>query len=260
MTQRGHFGRRWLAGASVLAMLWCFGAARAFADDELAEGKLLLADKRLRDPNFAETVVLIVTADDSGAVGLVLNREGDVPVSRLLRGVKDASKFTDVAFEGGPVEPKSVLTLFRSSTPQPRAQHISGEVYAVLEQSLLEEILANGAGRDTLRFYLGFANWGPGQLEAELDAGAWRVIPGKANTIFDPDPDSLWDRLVRTLDQNVVKAVPPSRPALVLNRFAPQPVEQHPRDLLAMIVSFFVHRATLGAREPVAQPIQTFQR
>jgi len=212
MSRRGDFGRRWLAGASLVGALWFFLAAPAFAGDDLVEGKLLVADTRLRDPNFAQTVVLIVTTDEDGTVGLVLNREGDVPVSKLLRGVKDAGKMTDVAFEGGPVEPKSVLTLFRSPTPEPRAQHIGGEVYAVLEQNLLQEILASGAGRDRLRFYLGFANWGPGQLEAELDAGAWRVIPGTANAVFDSDPDSLWSRLMRTLDQNVVKSKKPAAP------------------------------------------------
>jgi putative transcriptional regulator len=200
---------RWLAGASLLAALWLNGVTPAFADDELAQGKLLIADRRLRDPNFAETVVLIITYDEDGAIGLILNREGAVPVSGILKGVKDAGKLTDLAFEGGPVEPKSVLTLFRSRTPQPRARRIGGEVYAVLEQTLLEEILANGAGRDQLRFYLGFANWAPGQLEAELDAGAWRVFPGSASSIFDPNPDSLWDRLVRTMDEKVVKASPP---------------------------------------------------
>ena len=208
MTQCGPFWRKPLAGASLLAALWLICVAPAFADDDLAQGKILVADRRLRDPNFAETVVLIVTYDDEGAVGLVLNREGQVPVSRILKGVKDAAKITDLAFEGGPVEPKSVLTLFRSGTPQPKAQHIGGEIYAILEQTLLDEILANGAGPDQLRFYLGFANWGPGQLEAEVDAGAWRVFPGAATTIFDPNPESLWDRLVRIMDQKVVKADP----------------------------------------------------
>jgi len=208
MTLCGPFLRRSVAGASLLAALCFTGVTPAFADDELAQGKLLVADRRLRDPNFAETVVLIITYDEDGAIGLILNREGEVPVSRLLKGVKDAAKMTDLAFEGGPVEPKSVLTLFRSRTPQPRARRIGGEVYAILEQTLLDEILANGAGRDQLRFYLGFANWAPGQLEAELDAGAWRVFPGSAGAIFDPDPDSLWDRLVRTMDQKVVKASP----------------------------------------------------
>ncbi|HEY4364232.1 MAG TPA: YqgE/AlgH family protein [Bryobacteraceae bacterium] len=212
MSLRGDFGRRWLAGASLLGTLWICLAAPAFAGDELAEGKLLVADQRLHDPNFAQTVVLIVTTDEDGTVGLVLNREGDVPVSKLLRGVKDAGKITDVAFEGGPVEPKSVLTLFRSRTPEPRAQHLGGDVYAVLEQDLLEELLASGAGRERIRFYLGFANWGPGQLEAELDAGAWRVIPGTANAVFDSDPDSLWSRLIQTLDQNVVKNKKPAPP------------------------------------------------
>ena len=198
----------------LLAGLLLAATLPVFADDELGQGKLLLADKRLKDPNFAETVVLLVTYDEEGAVGLVLNREGDVPVSRLLRGVKDAGKLNDVAFEGGPLEPKSVLTLFRSSTPQPKARHIGGEIYAVLDRTLLEEIIGNGAGRDELRFYLGFANWGPGQLEEEVNGEAWRVLPGASKTIFDPEPDSLWDRLSRTMDQDVVKLLPWSSPTV----------------------------------------------
>jgi putative transcriptional regulator len=209
MTKRGPFWRRSLASASLFVALWLPSAA--FADDDLAQGKLLVADRRLRDPNFAETVVLIVTYDGDGAIGLILNREGAVPVSRLLNGVKDATKLTDLAFEGGPIEPKSVLTLFRSSSPQPRARRIIGDVYTVLQQTVLEEILANGASSGQLRFYLGFANWAPGQLEAEIDAGAWRIFPGTAGVVFDPNPDSLWDRLVRTMDQKVVKATPSER-------------------------------------------------
>jgi putative transcriptional regulator len=168
-----------------------------------------VADKHLRDPNFSETVVLILTYDEGGAVGLVVNRETDVPVARLLKGVKAAAKIKDLAFEGGPVEPKSVLTLLRSPTPQPRAQHIGGEVYAVLDQALLEEIVADGTGSERLRFYLGFANWGPGQLDSEFEMGAWRLLPGNANAIFDADPDTLWRRLARMMDEKVVKAVPP---------------------------------------------------
>jgi putative transcriptional regulator len=213
MKQGAYFGRRRLAPLGVLAAVWLTSVVPVFGNDELAPGKLLLADKRLRDPNFAETVVLIVTYDEDGAVGLVLNRESAVPVSRLLKGVKDASKITDSAFEGGPIEPKSVLTLLRSRTPQPRAQHIGGEIYAVLDQTLLEEILKDGAGSDQLRFYLGFANWGPGQLDAEFEGGAWRLLPGNANAIFDPDPDTLWGRLARMMDEKVVKAAPPAKPS-----------------------------------------------
>jgi putative transcriptional regulator len=219
--------KRSLSAVSLLAALCLTAVAPVLADDELAQGKLLLADKRLRDPNFAETVVLIVTYDKDGAIGLILNREGEVPVSGLLKGVKDAAKMTDLAFEGGPVDPKSVVTLFRSPTPQPRARHIGGEIYTILNRTLLEEILSNGAGPDQLRFYLGFANWGPGQLEKEVDAGAWRILPGAANTVFDPNPDSLWNRLVRTMDQKVVKAIPPPDPQ---KHFRPDATHVRPKN------------------------------
>ena len=252
-----------LAGALVLLGVVCFDAAPARADSDPDVGKLLIADKRLRDPNFVQTVVLIITHDEDGTVGLVLNREGDVPISRLLRGVKDASKLMDTAFEGGPVEPKSVLALYRSRSPQSKARRITGDVYALLDQADLEDVFKDGAGRDQVRFYLGFAGWGPGQLEAEMDAGAWRVTSGNGDKVFDPEPDTLWDRMNRTLDTNVVRnrvGEAPSRGSVALNGFAPQPGEQHPSDLLAMVVSFFVNRPALGARESVAHAVQAFQR
>ena len=114
MEMMGKRLRRYsLATAAVTAMLavWLTGVVPARADEDLGEGTLLVADRKLKDPHFAQTVVLIVTYDDRGAVGLVLNRPSDVSVSALLAGVKDAKNRKDTAFTGGPVEPMSVLAL-----------------------------------------------------------------------------------------------------------------------------------------------------
>jgi putative transcriptional regulator len=200
--------RNSLATAAVTAMLaavWLTGVVPARADEDLAEGTLLVADRKLNDPHFAQTVVLIVTYDDHGAVGLVLNRPSDVSVSALLAGVKDAKNRKDTAFTGGPVEPMSVLALLRTRDGPRGAQHVAGDIWAILDQDLLEEALSAHAGSDELRFYVGYAGWKPGQLEAELEAGAWRVIRGSADTVFDAKPDSLWDRVVRGLDLTLAK-------------------------------------------------------
>jgi putative transcriptional regulator len=194
-----------------IAALWLTAVVPARADEDLGEGKILVADRKLKDPHFAQTVVLIVTYDDRGTVGLVLNRVSDVPVSELLAGLKDARDRKDSAFTGGPVEPKSVLALLRTRDGPKGAQRVGGEIWAVLDQDLLEDALKAQAGSDKLRFYVGYAGWGPGQLEAEMEAGAWRVIRGTADTVFDANPESLWDRVVRNLDLTFAKALPPSR-------------------------------------------------
>ncbi len=200
--------RRWLAVAAVAAAVWSAGIQPARADEDLAAGALLVADRKLSDPNFAKTVVLVVTYGDHGTVGLVLNRQTEVPVSQLLAGVKAAQDRQDMAFSGGPVEPKSVLALLRANKGPEGAQRITGDVWAVLDQDLLRDSLAAHAGPDKLRFYLGYAGWGPGQLEAEMEAGAWRVIKGASSTVFDAAPESLWDRVVRGLDLTLARVLP----------------------------------------------------
>ncbi len=217
---------RCLAVAGLAAIVWSIGIATARADEDLGEGVLLVADRKLKDPNFEKAVILIVAYDEHGAVGLVLNRQGDVPVSQLLAGVKDARDRKDTAFSGGPVEPKSVLALLRARTGPDGAQHIAGEVWAILDEDLLKDTVATHPGPDQLRFYLGYAGWGPGQLESEMEAGAWRVIPANSNTVFDGAPESLWDRVVRGLDLTLAKAVTGKVPARALDSFLlPQSIQ-----------------------------------
>src|ERR1700733_782409 len=178
--------RSWLATLAITAAVgsvWLAAVVPARADEDLAEGKILVADRKLKDAHFTQTVVLIVTYDEQGTVGLVLNRQSDVPVSELLAGLKDAKNREDSAFTGGPVEPKSVLALLRTRNGPRGAQHVAGDIWAILDQDLLADALSKHAGSDELRFYVGYAGWGPGQLEDELDAGAWRVIRGGADTV-----------------------------------------------------------------------------
>lgn len=183
--------------ACILAALSIAGAMAAAADDELTDGSILVADPKLRDPNFANTVVVLIAYGDGGSAGLILNRESDTPLSKIMSGVKEAAGRKDLVFEGGPVETKSVLALVRSRERRAGMRHIFGDVYAILSEETLKQTLSTGAGSNALRFYLGSAGWGPGQLDAEVDAGAWHILKGDAATIFDPNPDSLWDRLTR---------------------------------------------------------------
>jgi len=206
--------RNWLAVLALLASVWLTGAMPARADEDLAGGTILVADRKLKDPHFAQTLVLIVAYTEQGAVGLVLNRPSDVPVSDLLSGVKDARNRKDAAFSGGPVEPMSVLALLHAHEGPRGAQRIAGDIWAILDQDLLADTLSQHKGPDELRFYVGYAGWGPGQLEAEMEAGAWRAVRGNANTVFDTKPETLWDRVFRNLDLFVAKLTKASEPPL----------------------------------------------
>src|SRR6476469_2115764 len=99
-----------LLAASVAALL----TAQTRRPAELSAGKLLVASRDLGDPNFAETVVLLVHYDEDSVVGLVLNRRTKVPIARLLEEVKGASERSDPIYVGGPVGKSGILALLRS--------------------------------------------------------------------------------------------------------------------------------------------------
>lgn len=234
---------RWLTVVGVSFAL----ALPAAAGDDLVQGKILIADRKLADPNFFHTVVYLITYDEQGAVGLILNRETEAPVSKILSGVKEAANRKDSVFSGGPVEPASLLALYRTKNGRKGARLVSRDVYAVLDETVLKEALAAGADDTALRFYTGYAGWGPGQLLNELTAGAWYVVDGDPKTVFDQNPATLWDRLIRRKDELVAKGALPSARRLL----PPQTFEQHPRDLPAVLVGFLIDRAPFGASESV---------
>ena len=207
MIMRQSFMAGLLTGISLLPVL---------ADDELAQGKILVAERKLKDPSFERSVVYLVTYDEMGAVGLILNRETDTSIGKVLSGIKGAANRKDFAFSGGPVETNSILALHRTTARRKGAQQVSGEVSAILDETALKEVLASGGDSSTLRFYLGYTGWGPGQLETEVDAGAWFITSGDAKIVFDSQPDTLWDRLIRRKDavvvRNNLRPALPSRP------------------------------------------------
>jgi putative transcriptional regulator len=162
---------------------------------ELAAGKVLVAARNLPDPNFADTVVLLVQYSGDGAAGLVINRPSDVPLSRALHGVEALAGVAATAFIGGPVSRQAVLALSRTACPA--CPRLGPDVYLVNTADALRERLAKGADERQLRVYLGYAGWGSGQLEAETRQGAWRVLDADARIVFDAHPETLWRRMIR---------------------------------------------------------------
>src|SRR5579871_276065 len=111
---------------------------------ELASGSFLVSSRDLNDPNFAQTVILLLRYDeDEGAMGLIVNRRGDVPLSRVFEDIKQAKGRKDPAYLGGPVEPDNVLALVKSSTKIADAQRVFSGVYLIAEKELLEKTLAD---------------------------------------------------------------------------------------------------------------------
>lgn len=161
-----------------------------------AKGRFLIASRNLSDPNFGETVVVLLSAGARGAMGVVINRPTGVRLASALPDVAELRDRPDRVFVGGPVAGNVMVLLIRARTQPAKSELIFGDVYATGNLTALREALARKGKTDRLHAYVGYAGWGPGQLEREIARGDWYVGPAEATTIFDLPPADVWPRLI----------------------------------------------------------------
>ena len=171
-----------------------FRAAQFGTAQELGAGRLLVAKPGLSDPNFAESVVLLVQYDgDKGTLGLILNRRTKAPLAKVFPEIKGAKD--DPVYAGGPVETTTAQALLRSREKPDGGTRVIADVYASGNKELIEKSVASGASPSVFRLYIGYAGWSAGQLEREVGLGGWSVLRATPVLIFDENPDTLWQRL-----------------------------------------------------------------
>jgi putative transcriptional regulator len=162
----------------------------------LAQGRLLVATPVLIDANFFRTVILLIEHSEGGAVGLVLNRPSETAVADPLPAWDELAAAPPVVFVGGPVAPEVAVCLARR---RPNATSPSmGEVLPGIFTFDLDLDPAQAATQvDRLRIFSGYAGWGAGQLEDELDDGAWVVVKADPADAHCAEPDELWRNVLR---------------------------------------------------------------
>lgn len=158
-------------------------------------GRLLLSNASLFDPNFRKTIVLVGHHDDEGAVGVVLNRALEITVDDAVPPLSSLVPPGEPLYLGGPVQQEAAVVVAEFDDPS-RAGVIAFDRVGFLPDEADHDDL-DGVGR--VRVFAGYAGWGPGQLEAELDDDAWIVTDARADDVFHPQPGRLWDDVVRRL-------------------------------------------------------------
>lgn len=163
----------------------------------LAAGMLLVATPVLLDPNFADTVVLLLDVDDDGALGVVLNRPSPVTVAEVLGHWSRAVAQPDVLFQGGPVGTDAALAvaLLRDPADVPVGFRAVRGALGLVDLDTPAELLDGSLAG--LRIFAGYAGWAPGQLEAEVGEGSWYVVPAEAPDAFRGDTSALWRDVLR---------------------------------------------------------------
>lgn len=160
-------------------------------------GQLLVATTEIGDPRFAQTVIYMISHNENGAMGLVINRPlAKGPISDLLKGVGAESEGASgeiILHYGGPVEPAKGSVL-HSSDYVGEDTTVVGDGIAVTAGVGILRAIAHGKGPRRSLLALGYAGWAPGQLEAEIKAKAWFSIAAEEALVFDGDADTKWER------------------------------------------------------------------
>ena len=160
-------------------------------------GDLLVAGVSISDGVFDGTVVLLLDADEAGTVGVVLNRISPVELGSALPAWAELVSEPAALFDGGPVSQQGAVCLAETWSDEdepPGWRRVFGCVGLLNLDTPVE--IADGAYRN-LRIFAGYAGWDAGQLENELSFDMWHVVPAQVGDAFDPDPDSMWRRVLR---------------------------------------------------------------
>jgi putative transcriptional regulator len=180
------------------------------AMDQSLRGKLLIASPALVDPNFARTVVFVTEHNDEGAMGIVLNRPSETAVTAVVSELEQIARGEPI-YVGGPVQPEALVLLAEFSRLEAAAWIVVADVGLASADVEVAE-LATSVRRG--RVYAGYSGWGPGQLEAELEADSWIVEPPLPSELFPDDPATLWsDVLARKGGQFSLIARMPADPS-----------------------------------------------
>ena len=162
----------------------------------------LVAMPQLLDPNFRRTVVLLVHHDEEGTFGIVLNRSTEITAPSLCATLDIAwhGEQAEPIGWGGPVQPQTGWVLFDDESDTAfgdDVKYVGEGVHFAGSLDVLRKIAV--APPQRLRLLLGYAGWGPGQLESELAEGAWLLAPVSREMVFDIDPSRMWEQVLRNM-------------------------------------------------------------
>src|SRR4051794_26903191 len=159
---------------------------------ESLQGNLLVSSPALLDPNFRRTVVLIAHHDEDGAMGLVLTRTSDVRVVDAVPALEALAEEWDCVAVGGPVQPDAFMVLAEFDDVEEAAAPVIGRVGFMPAEAEPAELSIR-----RMRVFAGYAGWGSGQLEAELEDDSWIVVGAEPEDPFATDGDELWRTVIR---------------------------------------------------------------
>jgi len=173
----------------------------------LAPG-FLIAFPHLLDPNFRQSVVLLLQEGEDGAMGVVVNQESPLLVGELCRDheIEYGGESGKHVRAGGPVSPEQGLVLFGPEHEDADGQQILDDLWVSASRGTLSRLCTLPRGR--FQCFSGHAGWGPGQLEREIGEGTWVVAPADPKMVLDTPPEEIWTLVLRSQGIDPAALVP----------------------------------------------------
>jgi putative transcriptional regulator len=165
-------------------------------------GQLLVATPSLKSGVFHRTVIFLLRHDSDGAFGLILNRPLEKrSLKEMMRnfaveGPEPPERDITVHF-GGPVQRGLAIVLHSTEFAGPDTLQITGGLAAATAPKAVLRAMAEGKGPKQTMFAAGYAGWGPGQLESEIDRGSWAITPADRQFLFDTSFSTMWRRALK---------------------------------------------------------------
>ncbi len=161
------------------------------------KGRLLIATRKLKDPIFARSVILLLDYNPHGALGLIVNKPTRLKLSKAFPDIKGLKAIKEPIYLGGPVEGNLIFILLRAEKQPKDTRLVFEHIYYSTDKGILKSLLkAKGDKRD-FRVFAGYAGWAKGQLDREIMRGSWYVLNADPDIIFDTEPSKVWETLIR---------------------------------------------------------------
>ncbi|HEA65671.1 MAG TPA: YqgE/AlgH family protein [Desulfobacterales bacterium] len=166
------------------------------SEPKLSKGKFLVASRDMKDTRFSRSVILLISYDSKGAMGLIINRPSKVKLAKVLPEI-NGIRPSDTMYFGGPVEGHRLQILIRSGINPRGSYHIFGDIYVSADRKVLQRMINRKVSGEEFHAYVGYAGWAPGQLEREVLKGGWHIFPADAEAVFSKKPSNIWQEFIR---------------------------------------------------------------
>ncbi len=174
-------------------------------ESDLSKGKFLVASRKLGDPRFMQTVILLLDYAPGGAMGLIVNRPSEMKLSTLLPKIEGLKARKDTVYIGGPVAINQMLMLIRAGKQPEESLPVLTDIFVSGSSKVLERMVEGAGKGEKFRVYAGYAGWAPGQLDGEVIRGDWYVVPADSETVFDRAPEEIWPELIQRVSAQWVR-------------------------------------------------------